>query len=213
MRSLLHGPPPPLPRVLDAAAEGWAGMGSRSRALLVGSLVVALLAVYAVQLVAVDRRWGGPPVPVWRVVADQTAGEIPDAEQVHLPPLAVPDGALARPPGERALAVPVVAGTVLTEAHLDPRGPAARLPPDQRILPVPVEPGWQVVPGGLVDVWVLSGREAAAELVAAGRPVLAVTNDSGQPVALVALHAGDMAAATAGLATGRLVLAHAPDGR
>ncbi len=101
---------------------------------------------------------------------------------------------------------------VLTAAHLDPRGPAAGLEPGLRAVPVPVEDGWAVAPGGFVDVWVLGAEDGTAGQVAASRAVLEVADaqDGAGRTALLALREDEVAATTAGLALGRVLLTHAP---
>ncbi len=208
----LAGPPFVLPRALDAVAEGWARLGARVRFLVVLGLVVALGAGYGARVAAVDARWGGAPVEVLRAERALAVGEAPDdLERIVLPPAAVPEGAVSDVPADVVLALALPAGALLLGAHLDARGPAAALPAGERVLPLPVEAGWGVEAGAFVDVWVLGAGEGAARLVARSRPVLRVDADEGQDgVALVALQADQVAAATSGLAVGRVVLAHAP---
>ena len=131
-------------------------------------------------------------------------------ERVALPPAAVPPGAVRSPPEGAVLALPLPAGSVLTQAHVDPHGPAAGLPPELRAVPVPVEPGWRVEPGGWVDVWVLGAGDEPSRLVARSRSVLQVREERGELTALVALHRDEVAPVTAGLALGMILLAHTP---
>lgn len=211
LRRLVAGAPWRLPRPLDALDDAWARVGARVRTLVRAVLVVSLAGAYGARLAAVDARWGGAPVAVLVAEEQLAAGEVPTAvRRARLPPDAVPPGAVAELPDGAVLALPVVAGSVLTDAHLDPRGPGGSLHGGERLLPVPVEPGWGVDAGGFVDVWVLGAGDAAGRLVAAGRPVLALEGDERRPVALVALDQASVAAAAEGLADGRLWLAHAP---
>ncbi|HWB72454.1 MAG TPA: hypothetical protein VG452_09555, partial [Egibacteraceae bacterium] len=63
---------------------------------------------------------------------------------------------------------------------------------------------------GWVDVWVLGAGDAPARLVARARPVLQVRGEGPASTALVGLHVDEVGEATAGLALGRVLLAHAP---
>jgi hypothetical protein len=158
-----------------------------------------------------EARWGGEPRRALVAEAALPVGAAPQRLRgVRLPPGAVPDGAVARVPDGAMLALPLPAGAVLTEAHLDPRGPAAGLPGGLRAVPVPVEDGWGVSAGGWVDVWVLGAGEQPAALVASSRPVLEVRGDPAGATALIGLAADEVAGTTAGLALGRVLLTHAP---
>ncbi len=148
-------------------------------------------------------------------------GRRPRPRRRHARPGAAPDRPAARggPPGSvasvpdgAALAIALPQGVVLTAAHLDPRGPAAGLEPGLRAVPVPVEDGWAVAPGGFVDVWVLGAEDGTAGQVAASRAVLEVADaqDGAGRTALLALREDEVAATTAGLALGRVLLTHAP---
>lgn len=213
LRGALRGPYPALPRPLDAASERWASLRPRVR------LCVALVALTAVaagiqaRVDAAQHRWGGAPVRVLVASADLPVGAPVDAlRRVALPPAAVPPSALTRvPPPDTVLALALPEGAVLTAAHVDARGPAAGLDEGLRAVPVPVEEGWMVRPGGWVDVWVLGAGDEPATLVARSRPVLEVREHALATTALIALdQAGEVGPATAGLALGRLLLTHAP---
>lgn len=215
---MLAGPALALPRPLDAVSEWWAARPPRLRAVLIACVLLGLALGIRGRVDAADARWGGEPVPVLVAVADLPVGAVP-GDRVELrpwPPVAVPPGALAELDDGAALALAAPAGTVLTTAHVDARGPAAGLDSDLRAVPVPAEEGWGLVPGTWVDVWVLGGvgggatADGPATVVAHGRPVLDVRVDGMSSTALIGLAEDEVAAATAGLAVGRLLLTHAP---
>lgn len=211
LTALLAGAHPVLPRPVDALAERWARLPPRVRTLAVVTvLAAAALSVHG-RIQSADERWGGQPVGVLVAERDLGVGDpAVSLRKFHLPPAAVPPGALDQLPAGTHLALALPEGAVLTRGHLDPRGPAAGLGADLRALPIPVEAGWGVVAGGWVDVWVLGGRDDPAELVAASRPVLEVRGDDYDGTALVGLASEEVAAATEGLAVGRVLLTHAP---
>jgi hypothetical protein len=218
VRSPLTGPPPALPAPLDRLAERWARLRPRVRAAVVASVVLAFADGQAANVRAAQDRWGGAGEPVWRATATVPAGADVRGhlEQVRLPLAALPPDAVTAPlQDESVLAITLVEGAVLTRAHLSPAGPAGALPPDQRLVPIPVEASWGVEAGSVVDVWVVAAdRPAGApgddgrgpQPVATARPVLQVAAQGGRAVALVALHADDVAATTAGLSRGGIVL-------
>jgi Flp pilus assembly protein CpaB len=209
-RRLLAGPLPALPRPFDALSERWAALPPRARLATALTLVAVTAAAFHLYVTRVDARWGGAPVDVLVAVEDLPVGAAPQPlRRVPYPPAAVPPGAVTAAPEGSALALGLPAGSVLTDAHLDPRGPAAGLDPALRALPVPVEDGWGIVPGGWVDVWVLAADDPAT-LIARSRPVLEVREDGRSATALVGLRADEVESATAGLAMGRVLLAHAP---
>lgn len=211
LRAGLRGPAPVLPKALDGLAEGWASLSARGRLAVAASAVALLVAAAGSWASGVAARWGGEPVTV--LVADAPLAPGDQAlglRTVQLPPAAVPPGAVTAVPEGARLAFALPAGSVLTRAHLDPRGPAAGLAPGLRAMPVPVEEGWGVAAGGWVDVWVLGG-DAPSRLVARGCAVLEVSQaDTGQGTALVALPAGAVGDVAQGLALGQVLLAHAP---
>ncbi|HWB70953.1 MAG TPA: hypothetical protein VG452_01950, partial [Egibacteraceae bacterium] len=136
---LLSGPHPALPRPLDALAEHWARLRPRVRTLLAVALLVVAAGALQTRLRAADARWGGAPVAVLVAASDLPVGA-PAAglRRVDLPPAAVPPGAVGDVPEAAVLAMALPEGTVLTRAHLDPRGPGAGLDPSLRAVPVPV---------------------------------------------------------------------------
>jgi len=211
LSQLLHGPAPALPRALDDLAEWWAGLGARQR-MVVGITGVLLLVASAAQWSgSVDARWGGAPVRVFVASSDLAPGaKAGGLEERWYPPVVVPPGAVSEVTEGARLAFALPAGTVLTEAHLDPRGPGRGLAAGLRALPIPLEAGWGVEAGGWVDVWVLSAGEQPATLVARSCPVLQVEAADQTATALVAIPEAAIGAAAEGLALGRVLLAHAP---
>lgn len=208
--NLLTGPHPSLPWPLDAAAERWARLRPRVRVLLVLGTMLALLVATQLRIQAADDRWGGEPVRVLVATRDLRVGAPPtDVERVARPPAAVPPTAVtSEPPADTTLAFALPQGGVLTETHLDPRGPAAGLEAPLRAVPIPVEEGWAVTAGGWVDAWVLGVGDEPATLVASSRPVLELRDGE---VALVALdREEEVGPVTTGLALGRVLLTHAP---
>jgi hypothetical protein len=211
VRKLVSGPAVALPSPVDMVCERWARLPVRLRMLVVVLLMLAAALAAHRYVARVEARWGGRPVTVLRAVVDMPIGaSVRGLEPFELPSAAVPPRAVRTVPGGARLSLPLPAGSVLTEAHLDPRGPAAGLPPDERAVPVPVEAGWRVEPGGWVDVWVLGAGERPSQLVASARPVLQVREEQGNATALVALRSGEVAATTAGMALGTILLAHSP---
>lgn len=210
-RRLLDGPHVALPRPVDGFAERVARLRPRARALLLALLAVAAVAGVQLRVASAESRWGGPPVTALVTTRDLPVGRAPDGlRRRDLPPDAVPSGAVASVPAGATLALALPEGSVLTAAHLDHRGPAAGLEPDVRAVPFPVEESWAVSEAGWVDVWVLGAGPRPATLVARSRPVLDVRDDGVAVTALVGLDTRQVAAATAGLALGRVLLAHAP---
>lgn len=211
----LDGPPPRNPRRLDELSERWAGLRPRARRAVALLAVLLVLAGHQWRVSATAGRWGGTEVPVLVAPALLPVGTHPvDLRRLRLPPAAVPPDAVTEVRAGALLSMALPAGAILTRGHLDPRGPAAGLPEGLRALPLPVEEGWGLAPGAWVDVWVLAataetGQEPAV-LIARGRPVLEVRLDGRGATALVGLATEEMAAATAGLATGRVLLTHAP---
>lgn len=206
-----HGPPWRWPGPLDHVAEWWARRPPRLRALVVALVTLAAAAAYGWQVARVDARYGGAPVPVLVATRDLAVGEPPDGVvRRRLPPVAVPDDALREVPDGQVVAVPLLAGGVLTAAHLDARGPAAAVAADQRVLPIPLEPTWAVEGGSFVDLWALAGDATEGVPVARSRHVLQVTGEGTRPVALVVLDHHEVAPVVAALAAGHLVVSHAP---
>jgi hypothetical protein len=207
----LQGPPLALPRLLDGLSERWWALTPRMRMVLVVLMVAALLGGAQWRVADAQRRWGGPPRRVLIAARDTAAGQTPQLRVARLPPALVPPDAPQRVDGEVRLALALPQGAVLTRAHLSPRGPAAGLDRDLRVVPIPVEPGWDVRAGSWVDVWVLAAQPAGSTLIARRRPVVAVgPSDTDDRTALVGLAAPEVAAAMRGLVEGQVLLTQAP---
>lgn len=208
---LLHGPHLRLPRLLDAVSDWWSGRRPRVRMVTGLLLVVAVLVGLDARVRAIDARWGGAPQPALVAASDLAVGDAPRAvRRVRLPPAALPAGAVAEVADTARLALAAPAGTVLTRRHLDARGPAAGLATGMRAVPIPTQAGWGVVAGAWVDVWVLGDGDAPARLVARARPVLQVRDEAAGLTSLVGLSGSEVQAVTGGLATGGILLTHAP---
>ena len=209
--ALLNGPHLRLPRILDSVSEWWSRRRPRVRTAAVLLLLLGVLLGLDARVRAVDARWGGEPVVALVAAGDLAVGDaVTGVRRVRLPPVAVPDDAVTEVADTAILALAAPAGTVLTRRHLDPRGPAAGLASGMRAVPVPTEPGWGIVAGGWVDVWVLGDGETPARQVARARPVLQVRDDAAGLTSLVGLSGSEVQAVTSGLALGGVLLAHAP---
>lgn len=207
--ALVHGPRPALPAPLDAAAERWARLPPRLRVAACCALVVLVVGGAEWRVRSAQAFWGGPPVEVLVAQEDLGAGEAPRGlRRALVPPTVAPPGAVRQADAGAALVLPLPRGAILTHAHLEARGPGAGLATGLRAVPVAVEEGWAVTPGGWVDVWVLD-QGGSAEQVARSRPVLDVRG-SAPATALVGLAEDEVEAATRGLARGGLLLTHAP---
>lgn len=172
-------------------------------------LMMAFVAWQANRLTAAQAQWGGAGERVWRATQTIAAGEAlgTRVQPVRLPRAAIPQSAVTGPVDRvMVLSVPLVEGALLTQVHLSPVGPAVALPADQRAVPIPVERSWGIEPGVVVDVWAVLDRDATPEPLAQARPVLQLSQDGPRPVALVSLHQDDVAATTASLARGRVLL-------
>ncbi|MBW3606186.1 MAG: hypothetical protein KY460_15045 [Actinobacteria bacterium] len=171
---------------------------------------MVLLAVHA-HVARVQARWGGPPRRALIAVDDASVGARPELRAVLLPPAMVPRDAPQSLEPDVRLALALPAGAVLTRTHVSPRGPAVGLDPHLRVVPLPVESGLDITPGGRVDVWVLAAAPGRAQRVARRRPVVGVADDDAdQPTALVGLATHEVAAALRGLAEGQVLLTQAP---
>lgn len=208
---LLDGPHLALRRPVDGLAERVARLRPRVRALLAALVALTVAAGVQLRVAAAESRWGGPPVTALVATRHLPVGRAPEGlRRRELPPDAVPPGAVASVPAGATLALALPEGAVLTGSHLDPRGPAAGLEPGLRVVPFPVEESWAVSEAGWVDVWMLGAGRRPATLVARSSPVVDVRDDGAAVTALVGLDARKVAAATSGLALGRVLLAHAP---
>lgn len=213
LTDLLDGPHLRLPRPLDAVSEWWSCLRPRMRMVVALLLAVSVLLLIDARVRAADARWGGRPVEVLVATRDLPPGESPRAlRRTRYPPDVVPPGAVAEVREDAVLAFALPTGSVLTRRHLDARGPAAGLAAGLQAVPVPAEPGWGLVTGGHVDVWVLAAGEEPAARVAASRPVVHVREDQGGLTALVGLRSSEAQAVTSGLALGRILLTHAAPG-
>lgn len=160
---------------------------------------------------AIDDRWGGTPRTVLVATAHLKVGEPAGSlRRARVPPAVVPSGALREVADGATLALALPRGAIITQAHVDARGPAVGLGDGMRAVPIATEPGWGVVEGGWVDVWTLGTGDEPSELVARGRPVVDVIADSAGLTSLVGLDEDEVAAVTRGLALGRVLLAHSP---
>lgn len=153
--SALDGPPLALAAWLDRASEAWWRLRPRGRALAIAVTTLALVATATARVV---RDPNGPPTPVLVVTRDLPAGHALGAQDVRRrtwPRDLVPPGATARTEGR--LAMPLVAGSVLTDAHLDDAGPASGLGPGAVAVPVPAELLPELDVGDRVDVLTAAG--------------------------------------------------------
>lgn len=205
----LQGPPVALPAVIDRCSEHWWRLSPRSRAALVLLALIALVTAGELRVALVRHQWDGPPRRALVATTDVAVGHAPQVRAVRLPPALVPVNAPQHVAEGTRLAFALPEGTVLTRAHLSARGPAAGLSQDLRVVPVPVDPGWDVRAGGWVDVWALSSPGGSTR-IAEHRPVLAVLSEDDPPSALVGLATTEVAAAMRGFADGEVLLTHAP---
>ncbi len=207
----LQGPLPALPTAVDRWCERWWRLPPRVRVLLILLLLAVALIAGEARVARAQRRWGGPPRRALIAVADAHVGAKPDLRQALLPPAMVPPHALQTVAPDTRLALALPEGTVLTRAHVSPRGPAVGLDPGVRVVPLPVQPGLDIHPGGSVDVWVLAAAPGRSRRVAQRRPVVGVTTtDDDEATALVGLATGEVGATMRGLADGQVLLTQAP---
>lgn len=211
-RGALSGPLPALPRPVDALSERWAALPPRARAVTVVVLALALVTTAEARVQIATQRWGGEPTTVLVAERDHAPGELPVVRTERRPRALVPPGAASADTAASELALALPTGAVLTDSHLDPAGPGATLPAGLRAVPIPVEDRWGVTAGGWVDVWDIGGRAGTGHLVAGQRAVLELDegDERAPPVAIVALATDEVPAVTAALASGGVLLAHAP---
>lgn len=205
----LQGPHVALPAALDRCSERWWRLSPRTRMVVMLAVLAALLISSELRVAYARDRWGGPPRRALVAVHDTAVGQQPRVRAVRLPPALVPPDAPQQVAGGARLAFALPEGAVLTSGHLSSRGPAAGLPADLRVVPLPTDPGWDVRAGGQVDVWALAAAGRSMR-IAERRPVVAVTSDDDKPSALVGLAADEVAAVMRGLADGEVMLTHAP---
>ncbi|AXV08664.1 hypothetical protein DVS28_a3995 [Euzebya pacifica] len=208
----LYGPPPPLPRRLDALAEGWARLPPRARLIVWGLLAVVVAGQCSAYRDGLLAQWGGGGIEVWQATRTITPGEdVADAvRRVRLPPIAVPPDPVTEIDPDMTLTLPLMDGAVLTEAHISSVGPAAVLPAEHRLLPVPVETAWGIDAGAVVDVWAVDRSRGPPELLSEGLRVLAVDGEGSRSVALVAVPSADVGEATSAMSSGQLLLTLVP---
>lgn len=197
LRRLVAGPSPAWPRPIDALVEWWARLPPRLRLAAVVALIVAAAVTTQLRVQAAESRWGDAPVEVLVATEDLPLGATAadGLRRARLPPRSLPAQALAEVDDDAVLTAPLPDGAVLTELHVDDRGPGAGLDPSLRVVPVPVQEGWGVEAGGWVDVWV-EGGPTLDEPVATSRPVLEVRDADRRPTALVGLHADEVGPVT-----------------
>ena len=213
LRLVLHhlrGAPPVLPATLDRCSERWWALPPRARAalLLAGVVLVGAAGVWRVE--AARRSWGGPARRALIAVEHGHVGDRPALRPALLPPAMVPSDAPPTVDAEARLALALPEGAVLTRAHVSPRGPGVGLDTDLRVVPLPVQAGVGVASGGRVDVWVLAPPPDGSRRIAERRPVVGVSNEDDDPVALVGLDTDEVGAAVQGMADGQVLLTHAP---
>lgn len=153
--------------------------------------------------VAVVRR----PVPAGRVLT---------TADIHLqarPVGSLPAGALSEAPVGRVALVDLVPGEVLVDARLagpGRTGPAALLAPGERGITITALAGERppLRPGDAVDLVSVPADGSPASLLAGGRPVIAVDDETG--AVTVGVAAPVAVAVAAALERGRVLLALAP---
>jgi hypothetical protein len=205
----LQGPPLALPAALDRCSEYWWRLPPRARAAAAVLAVLVFVAGGELRIAQARDQWGGPPRRALVAVRDTAVGQPPQVRAVRLPPALVPPDAPQQIDDGARLAFALPKGAVLTRGHLSARGPAASLQPGLRVVPIPIQPGWDVRAGGWVDVWALAAPDQSTP-IARQRPVVAVMIDADQQSALVGLAANEVAAAVRGLVDGEILLTHAP---
>jgi hypothetical protein len=207
----LDGPHVVLPAAVDRACEHWWRLPPRLRVLAILLAVLALLACDQYRVVRAQQRWGGPARRALVAIEHGNVGDRPALQARRLPPAMVPPDAPQRIDDDARLALALPRGAVLTRAHVSPRGPAVGLGPDLRVVPLPVPAGLDIRAGSRVDVWILAEGSDGSRRVARGRSVLSVSEPDGdEPVALIGLATGEVAATVRGLATGDVLLTQAP---
>ena len=207
----VSGSYPPLPAPLDRCSDWWSARRPRVRLALALLALSVLVTVTGLRVAAVERRWGGPPqrVLVAAELIPVGAVQLP-VEVRRLPPGVVPDDALAQLPPDAVVAMALPRGAVVTRAHLDRQGPGSALPADQRAVPVPVDEGWAVEPGGFADVWRAADHDGAPQLLVEAAPVLGVHEGDLQTVALIGIPERGVAEVAAVAGTGEVLLTHSP---
>lgn len=206
---LLHGPPPVLPRWLDAAVERWVRLPPRVR-LFWWLVVLAVLSGQYLGARGSAVTAYGPPVEVWQAGDTVLPGEPVRARRTTLPADAVPDDAVTDLPDNALAVLPIPAGTVVVGAHLNPSELVASLAPGQRVVALPLDSGSGVQVGARVDVWALDRDRGSPTLLVESRRVLAVTGERGRLSVLVAVPVEAVPDITSTLADAGVLLTLAP---
>jgi Flp pilus assembly protein CpaB len=187
-------------------------------ALVVGA-VFAARAIGDLDRLHARARAGGRPVTVVVAAHDLTYGAPVAADDLAtrtVPEDLVGDDVLRRPADAigRIVAVPVLAGSVVTERHLAPAertGLAGVLPADRRLVRVLAEGSVRARPGNIVDVVAVT-EAGPPSFVVAGVLVASVDDDdlTGEPAVTVAVAPDEVLALADAAARGRLTIVLAP---
>ncbi len=195
------------------------------RSLLWWTAALVVGAVFAARAIGdLDRlharaRAGGRPVAVVVAARDLRHGAVVAADDLST--ATVPEDlageATVRTADAavgRVVAVPVLAGAVVTDRHLaapDRTGLAGVLPPDRRLVRVLAGPSVRVAPGDVVDV-IAASEAGPASYVAEGVEVAAVDTEdlSGDPAVTVAVSPEEALALAGAAARGPLTVVLAP---
>jgi len=171
----LPGPPLPLPRALDALAEGWWAATPRARGALGLLLTLAMLAAAAGHATTTPY---GPPTAVLVATRDLPPGRMlsdGDLRARSMPRDLVPEGALADAEGVLAAMLP--RGAVATERHLGDGGWASGLPADRAAVAVAADQLPRLTAGSRVAL-VGSDLDGRATTLGRDAVVLAVDADA-----------------------------------
>ncbi|MEY3019782.1 MAG: hypothetical protein RLZZ272_766 [Actinomycetota bacterium] len=167
--STFDGPPLALAPWLDRVSEGWWRLRPRSRAAITLALAL-VVALTAVARVLTDPY--GAPTTVLVTTRDLPAGHDLSASDLRRrtwPEGLVPPRATVRREGR--LAVPLTAGSVLVESHLDASGPARGLGADRVAVAIPQELVPALVLGDRLDV-LAAGPDGSGVVVASDATTL-----------------------------------------
>ena len=171
----LDGPPPVLPAVVDRALERWGTLPPRARA---AAALAVVLVVAGGGVARVARSPYGPPVAVLVATRDLGVGSSPagGVAPARRPADLVPADAIVELPPDAALALGVVAGTVMTARHLQPGGPFAGLGDGAAAVAVPSGTVPGASPGRRFDL-IVTRADGGGAVVATDARVLAVGGD------------------------------------
>jgi pilus assembly protein CpaB len=192
------------PRPLDALAERWWAARPRTR-LALGLVVVLLVIAAGTGHVAATPY--GPPTVVLVAARDLAPGApLTDADLMRrtMPADLVPAGALLRPDGVLAAALP--AGAVATDRHLGDGGWAAGLPEGRVAVAVPAERLPQLTPGTRAR---LVGADHDGRATVLGEDAVVLGAEELGSV-WFAVNAGDAVAITGAAAVGALAVVVLP---